>query len=375
MTFFKVKRTRLLQPLLVTALSLGLGLGLELGLGLDVANADPANVDPAPSIATFEHQQDPNAGVRPFPYVFTLDQQGPVVEYLQYRLAKLNYDIEATGVFDAQTQTALKAFQRAEGLEPTGWLGAYTLSALTRAEKAQPPSAEALAQGLGVFQKGQRGPAIKDLQVQLRAEGYAVAPSGVFGDYTEAALKAWQYALEVTPTGQWGKTTQERVVQREAEARAAAEALEAARTQALLGVNVGQGLYGDDGLDFKPKGQLALQTAARHTAEKYQSVGLCYQAVYESVTQVYGDFLRGHSAYMAADYLVADPRFEAVDVAPEALPHLPPGWIVVWGQSPLSPHGHISISLGQGLEASDHINQQLTHLRGYTNVQVFRPRS
>ncbi len=307
----------------------------------------------------------------PFPFVFTLGQRGPVVEYLQYRLDKLGYQIEKTGTYDAQTQALVKAFQAEHGLSETGWLGLYTAETLKREEKAMPPSDTAISEGLGVLQKGQRGEAIVSLQKHLQAEGYDVGVTGVFGEYTEQAVKTLQTDLSLTPTGQWGRTTQVR--EAEVEALLAAEARERALYDNDLQWNLdGLGL---PAADLSEVGNLNLQQAARHAAEKYQSVGLCYQAVYEAVTHVYGDFLRGHSAYMAAEYLQSDPRFEQVNVSPERLPQLPPGWIVVWGQSPLSPHGHISVSLGNGLEASDHINQQLTHLRGYTNVQVFRPRS
>ncbi|MCA9552485.1 MAG: single-stranded DNA-binding protein [Myxococcales bacterium] len=47
--------------------------------------------------------------------------------------------------------------------------------------------------------------------------------------------------------------------------------------------------------------------------------------------------------------------------------------IVVWGKTAASPHGHISVALGDGREASDHIQSQITSLRGATNYRVFIP--
>jgi peptidoglycan hydrolase-like protein with peptidoglycan-binding domain len=309
--------------------------------------------------------------VERFPYIFTRDQTGPTVDYLQYRLAKLGYEIEASGMYDAETQAAVTAFQTEQGLKPTGWFGIYTLEALERAEKAVPPTEQAITVGIGVLQKGQVGEAVVSLQKQLQAAGYAVGTTGLFGEHTEQELKHWQEKLKLTPTGQWGKTTLKQVKAAEAEAEAHRLAALSESWDPSLGESLGErwdGTLGDESAHQN------LGRIAQLTAEKYQSVGLCYHAVYEAVTQVYGDFLRGPSAYMAAEYLNADSRFENVAVPPEKLGLLPPGWIVVWGQSPASPHGHISVSLGHGLEASDHINQQLTHLRGYTNVQVFRPR-
>lgn len=296
------------------------------------------------------------SAVQRFPYIFTQDQTGPTVDYLQYRLKKLGYVLQSTGVYDSQTQQAVTDFQTEQGLKPTGWFGIYTLEALERAEKASTPSEQAIAKGVGVLQKGQVGQAVISLQKQLQAAGYAVGTTGLFGEHTEQELKSWQEKLQLTPTGQWGKTTLQQV-------KLADETAAEARRMAAMSE-----AWGDESAHQN------LGRAAQLTAEKYQSVGLCYQAVHESVSQVYGDFLRGPSAYMAAEYLSADARFERVTLSPEKLPQIPAGWIVVWGQSPLSPHGHISISLGNGLEASDHINQQLTHLRGYTNMQVFKPR-
>lgn len=345
---------------------LGMAQGTAQGIA-QLEHRQDLRLDPDGTALTFPEvspvSEEPDC---PYPFVFSLGQRGPVVEYVQYRLDKLGYQIEKTGVYDAQTQALVKAFQAEHGLSETGWLGLYTSETLKREEKAQPPSAVAISEGLGVLQKGQRGEAIVSLQKHLQAEGYDVGVTGVFGEYTEQAVKTLQTDLSLTPTGQWGRTTQVR--------EAEVEALLAAEAEARL-AEMDAALWDGDTIDLQGLGNFSLEAAARHAAEKYQSVGLCYQAVYEAVTRVYGDFLRGHSAYMAAEYLQSDPRFEQVNVSPERLPQLPPGWIVVWGQSPLSPHGHISVSLGNGLEASDHINQQLTHLRGYTNVQVFRPRS
>lgn len=338
---------------------------------------EPSAVEPqVKQVPYYETGREPKTrvniqAVERFPYIFTRDQTGPTVEYLQYRLAKLGYDLEASGMYDAATQAAVTAFQTEQGLKPTGWFGIYTLEALARAEKAVPPNEQAITVGIGVLQKGQVGEAVVSLQKQLQAAGYAVGTSGLFGENTEKELKHWQEKLKLTPTGQWGKTTLKQVKAAEAAAEAYQIAALSESWDPSLGDVLGQrwdGILGDESAHQN------LGRIAQLTAERYQSVGLCYHAVYEAVTQVYGDFLRGPSAYMAAAYLNADARFENVTVPSDKLGLLPPGWIVVWGQSPASPHGHISVTLGHGLEASDHINQQLTHLRGYTNVQVFRPR-
>ena len=78
--------------------------------------------------------------------------------------------------------------------------------------------------------------------------------------------------------------------------------------------------------------------------------------------------LRGESAFAVVEGGAAVPPTPAPELG-----DLPPGAVVVWGRTAASPDGHISVALGDGREASDHIDQQRTHLRGYTNYRVFFP--
>ena len=77
---------------------------------------------------------------------------------------------------------------------------------------------------------------------------------------------------------------------------------------------------------------------------------------------------------MAADQLARHSGFKEVSVSGSALRKLPAGAIVVWGKTARSPHGHISIALGDGREASDHIDIQRLSLRGDSRPRVFLPR-
>ena len=82
--------------------------------------------------------------------------------------------------------------------------------------------------------------------------------------------------------------------------------------------------------------------------------------------------LHGASAYMAADQLARNPRFREVQVPANQLRSLPPGAIVVWDRGQGKPHGHISIALGNGQEASDVLRNQITNYG--TRHRVFLPR-
>ena len=116
-----------------------------------------------------------------------------------------------------------------------------------------------------------------------------------------------------------------------------------------------------------------LAHAARQVAGRMGSTGWCYKGVADAVGQALGVQLTGGSAYMAADQLTASGKFKEVSVSPEQLKELPPGAVVVWGKTAESPHGHISVALGNGQEASDHVQSQMTSLRGHRNYRVFMP--
>jgi hypothetical protein len=117
-----------------------------------------------------------------------------------------------------------------------------------------------------------------------------------------------------------------------------------------------------------------LGDAAESVARRMGSTGWCYTGVADALA-LQGVTVTGMSAYMAADQLARMPaRFQEVSVAPSALRDLPRGAVVVWGKTGASPDGHISVALGDGREASDHIQSQITALRGASNYRVFIPR-
>ena len=96
--------------------------------------------------------------------------------------------------------------------------------------------------------------------------------------------------------------------------------------------------------------------AAEQTARSMGSTGWCYRGVANALAKV----------------RMPD-KFREVSVSPSELKNLPRGAVVVWGKTNASPHGHISVALGDGREASDHIQTQMSSLRGATNYRVFIP--
>lgn len=119
---------------------------------------------------------------------------------------------------------------------------------------------------------------------------------------------------------------------------------------------------------------LAGQTIAKNAikvAKKLNTVGYCYRGVKAALLKS-GTTLTGRCAYMGATQIAALDNFQEITVKREDLGSLQPGSVVVWSKSKNTPYGHISIALGDGREASDHIERQFTK-RGHSTFRVFIP--
>jgi len=114
-----------------------------------------------------------------------------------------------------------------------------------------------------------------------------------------------------------------------------------------------------------------ISNAAYLEASRRGTVGWCYNAVADAVESVTGPFLWGSHAYQAADQLSSS--FHFFEVWDREINRLPVGAVVVWGKGS-SVSGHISVSLGNGQEASDHITSQMTHHYGGSTARVFLPK-
>ena len=114
--------------------------------------------------------------------------------------------------------------------------------------------------------------------------------------------------------------------------------------------------------------------ATREAADSYREKKgerLCYRYVKQGLSSALGLSLTGVSAYKAADQLAGSIYFEETPVKHLKLEALPQGSVVVWNRSKQHPHGHISVSDGQGQEVSDRVRPQI---RNYgTSLRVFVP--
>ena len=146
---------------------------------------------------------------------------GEDVKYTQQRLYSLNYYTGSRdGRFGADMQSAVKAFQRKNGLTADGVVGPATIKVLFSSsaiaaedEDATPtptptPTPAPEATPSRTLRYGTTGEDVKLLQARLIELGYmAGIPSGSFGTTTQSAVKAFQKANSLTADGVAGAKT------------------------------------------------------------------------------------------------------------------------------------------------------------------------
>lgn len=119
-----------------------------------------------------------------------------------------------------------------------------------------------------------------------------------------------------------------------------------------------------------------LAEIARTTGGAQGTTGWCLRGVNDTLEKAYGFRLSYNSAYQAIGEMQNKEGFEDVTdqyTTDQDLANLPAGAMVIWENGNGHPHGHISISLGNGQEASDHIQAQTTKSRYGTKYHVFMP--
>lgn len=129
------------------------------------------------------------------------------VKTLQQQLATAGHGPRggADGIFGSATQTALKAFQQANGLPATGTVDPATAAALAKAAPAAPAPAPAASSGALVGLKiGSTGNLVKRVQTTLMGVGFTVVggADGVYGVLTANAVRSFQNANALAVTGQ-----------------------------------------------------------------------------------------------------------------------------------------------------------------------------
>jgi hypothetical protein len=116
----------------------------------------------------------------------------------------------------------------------------------------------------------------------------------------------------------------------------------------------------------------AIARSARSVAKKMNREGKCFRGVKRALGKT-GIQLQGRYAYQAASQLAKNITMKEIKVDSDSLGELKPGSIVVWSKCKGHPFGHASVALGDGNEASDHIQEQITYLGKGATFRVFIP--
>ena len=120
---------------------------------------------------------------------------GSDVRTLQTALTRAGYDPGSiNGIFGAQTERAVKQFQRVLGLQEDGIVGPRTWAFLMPFVYESDPD---------VLRRGSRGDMVRRLQNGLIRAGYDIGTNvdGLFGTRTQAAVRAFQRGQGLPETG------------------------------------------------------------------------------------------------------------------------------------------------------------------------------
>ena len=137
--------------------------------------------------------------------------RGESVKMLQEKLNAKGYNAGSVdGIFGKNTQAAVIAFQKANGLAADGIVGKLTWAKLYDTTAALPAASTATGTQPMVY-RGSRGDAVRRLQELLNKKGFDCgAADGIFGSKTYAAVVAFQKANGLSADGivgplTWGK--------------------------------------------------------------------------------------------------------------------------------------------------------------------------
>lgn len=194
---------------------------------------------------------------------------GERVEQLQKALAALNLTPSRAGRFDAKTEAALKAFQEANGIKPSGIYGPKTRAALRKA------LAKAHAAGGPQLRSGDRGRAVLRLDRALHKAGLLKGEvNDKFDLATLRAVKAFERQQGVTADGVVGDALWKRLGGAgDGTGPRLAKGSKGDAVEVLQRALKARGLYAGpiDG-DFGPKTQLAVKKFERRKGLKEDGV-------------------------------------------------------------------------------------------------------
>ena len=136
---------------------------------------------------------------------------GTQVKKVQQQLKKLGYYTGSlTSKFDSDTVSAVKAFQKATGIEATGVATTETRKLLNSGNGKAKEDSSSVDQTTKTLESGDTGTQVKKVQQQLKKLGYYTGSlTSKFDSDTVSAVKAFQKANDLTVNGKADKATRE----------------------------------------------------------------------------------------------------------------------------------------------------------------------
>ena len=133
---------------------------------------------------------------------------GSEVRTMQQKLKNWGYySGSVDGIFGSGTESAVKLFQRTNGLTADGIVGSATAAALGMT-LAGGTSSGGASTSSGVLKRGSSGADVKTMQQKLKNWGYySGSVDGIFGSGTESAVKLFQRTNGLTADGIVGSAT------------------------------------------------------------------------------------------------------------------------------------------------------------------------
>lgn len=136
---------------------------------------------------------------------------GPAVVELQQQLNLRGARLVVDGTFGADTDHAVRRFQRKQGMPADGVVGQDTRAAFAATASRSAPATAATPPPLptrGVLRTGSKGPAVEALQARLNSlTGAGLAIDGDFGRRTRTAVENFQRRVGLEVDGEVGGAT------------------------------------------------------------------------------------------------------------------------------------------------------------------------
>lgn len=125
---------------------------------------------------------------------------------------------------------------------------------------------------------------------------------------------------------------------------------------------------------YNPQTGKKLAETAFENAEFHNTRGKCLHGVRTSLelAGISKGEIHGQSAYQVASQLANHNKFQEIFISKSDIGKLPAGCLIVSDRTFLHPHGHITVTMGNGQGASDHPEKKVAYLNG--NVRVFIPK-